>query len=256
MVFRRRRFPMRRRRRRLPETYTRKLCRECINVYGQMTCSNPHIDIFEILSMSTPRNSADATEVTNPTNKFIVFDGMKFQSEYFHDPLTTFECASSAAGQFATRMAFILTIWEAVVLLPTGEGSTIAPAYLPNLAQGIFQEGDTADRVLWKRLRHLYVQGVNSNLTGTPFSNPDSTLRYQGSGPVVVKSRCRIDDRHALYYVRNFVHDVALAFPAANPCNPTLDCQNCQQNDGDSQDCGFIPVTHDFYSKIFYHTRN
>jgi len=215
-----------RRRRRLPETYTRKACRQCFNLYGDMTCTNPQIDIFEVLSMSTPRNSADTTEVTNPSSKFIVFDGMKFQSEFSHDPLATQDCSTPVPlNPNASQLAFILTIWEALVLLPTGQGSTVAPAYLPNLAGGIFQEGDTADRVLWKRISHMNIQGFKAfPLVGN--SNPDSTLRYQGSGPVVVKTRCKIDDRHALYYVRNFVHDIFLNGIAPGPCG-VVDCDNC-----------------------------
>lgn len=247
-----RRFSTRRRRRRLPETYTRKACRACFNLFGDSTCSNPHIDIFELLSMATPRNTADPTEVTNPSSKAIVFDGMKFQSEFFHDPLTTQGCSGGGPSvPIATNLAFILTIWEAVVLLPLLQGSTVAPAYLPNLVQGIFQEGDTADRVLWKRVQHLFIEGTTAVPAINLLINPDSTLRYQGSGPVVVKSKCRIDDRHALYYVRNFVHDIFFGFQPVNPC-VSADCDACLV---DPASCGLLPVTNDFYAKIFYHVR-
>lgn len=251
-----RRFTRRffRRRRRRPETYTLKECRTCTNLYGDSTCTNPVIDIFELLTMRTPRNSADSTELSTPANKFIIFDGMKFQSEYHHDPQETQGCFGLPPGgpPVATTLAFILTIWEAVMILPLGQGSTAAPAYLPNIARGIFQEGDTADRVLWKRLSHLFVQGVASNPSISLLVNPDSTLRYQGSGPAVVKTRARLDDRHGLYYVRNFVHDIFFGFPPLASCN-TVDCDACGLLLGSS--CGMIPIVHDFYAKMFYHVR-
>lgn len=218
-----------------------------------MSCSNPLIDVSEILSMASTRNGGDLTEVTNPSAKFIVFDGMKFQSEYFHDPLTTQDCSNPAPlNPNASQLAFILTIWEAIMLLPTAQGSNVSPAYLPNIAGGVLQTGDSADRVLWKRVSHLNVVGFKA-FPLVINSNPDSTLRYQGSGPVVVKTRCRIDDRHCLYYVRNFVHDIFLNGMAPGPCG-VLDCDNCN-SDNTSPGCGSIPLSNDFYSKIFYHVR-
>jgi len=251
----RRRFPARRRRRRLPETYTLKHCRECINVYGSMSCSNPVVDIFEILSMSTQRGLGNTTEISNPTSKAIIFDGMKFQSLWLHDPQTTLSCFSpNPDNPNPDSLAFILTIWEAIMLLPLAQNTTNTPAYLPVLSSPTSQSGDTADRVLWKRLTHLYIQGVAS-LAGAGFAfvlNPDSSARYNTESPVHVKSKCRIDDRHALYYVRNLVHDVFLPFAPHQPCG-VLNCEGCEDNT--SALCGSIPVVNDFWSKVYYHAR-
>lgn len=238
MAFRRRVRRSFRRRRKGPETYTRKQCRICTNVYGDMPCSNPLIEMFELLSMSTARNVADPTELTTPANKAIVFDGMKFQSEYLHDPTSTFD--SGTCDPPASALVFILTIWEAVMLLPTGQGSTVAPAYLPNIVQGVFQDGDTADRVLWKRMYHMRIFGTTSSACAAcPFL--ETTTIQNSSGPVAVKARCRIDDRHALYFVRNYTHDIA-GLGSTNIC--------CS-----SSPCCSIPIVNDALFKIFYHTR-
>lgn len=254
MAFRRRSRRFVRRRRRGPETYTKTSCRECVNVYGNMPCGAPLIDIFEVLTMRTPRNSADATEISNPSSKAVIFDGMKFQSLWLHDPNDTVDCSAPnpAVNPNASAMAMIVTIWEALMLLPLAQGSFV-PAYLPQLTQGVFQQGDTADRVLWKRLSHLFVQGVRSNPNVSFFQNPDTTARYNTENPVAVKTRCRIDDRHGLFYVRNFVHNVFLTFPP-NPCTAEIDCDNCSP-DNEQAICGRIPIFNDFWSKIFYHVR-
>jgi len=255
MAFRRK-FRRFRRRRRLPETYTLKHCRECINVYGSMTCTNPLIDIFEILTMATPRGFGDTTEISNPSSKAVVFDGMKFQSLWFHDPSTTVDCSQSFPDNpNATAMAFILTIWEAIMVLPLAQNLTNVPSYLPVLTSATSQAGDTADRVLWKRLSHLFVQGVNSSPVLFT-ANPDSTARYNTESPVHVKARCRIDDRHGLFYVRNMVHDVFLPFAPKNPCGQ-VDCDSCLGSGAGNTNgfCGEIPIVNDFWSKIFYHVR-
>lgn len=206
--------------------------------------------------MRTPRNSADPTEVTNPSSKFVVFDGMKFQSEYMHDPLETVDCSNPnpAVNPNASALAFILTIWEAIVVLPLGQGSTAAPAYIPNFPQGIFQEGDTADRVLWKRLSNLNIVGFKA-FPLVANSNPDSTLRYQGSGPVTVKSRVRLDDRHGLFYVRQFVHDIFFGGVAPALTCGQVDCDECDPDNAALTFCGMIPVLNDFWAKMYYHVR-
>jgi len=222
-----------------------------------MTCTNPLIDIFEVLSMRTPRQpGGDTTELSTPADKAIVFDGMKFESSYTHDPAETIDCSCpNPANPSASKLIFNLTIHEALMLLPVGQGSTIAPAYLPNIVQGIFQSGDTADRMLWKRNTHMRIFGLNgSPCSACPFL--EITDIMTNAGPVAVKSRCRIDDRHALYFVRNFVHDIFLPFPAAQPCG-FIDCDQCNGAGCDNTLalCGDIPILHDFTARIFYHTR-
>jgi len=249
MAFKRRFRRTFRRRGRLPETYTIKECRQCFNVYGDMTCLTPFIDIFEVLTMSTPRNATlDPTEVSNPSSKAVVFQGAKFQSLWAHDPLTTQDCLNTGNG--ATKQNFLLTIWECLMVLPLLQGTTNVPAYLPNLTFPTLQNGDLADRVLWKRLSHLSIQGVAS-IAGATIVNPDSTARYNTENPVVVKAKCRLDDRHGLYYVRNFVHNVFNGFSAKQPCNST-DCDSCQTSPAF---CGEIPVTNDLWMKVFYKVR-
>lgn len=218
--------------------------------------------MFELLTMSTPRGPGDATELTNPSSKAITFKGMKFQSLYFHDPQKTLSCnIPNPSFPNANDVAFILTIWEAIVLLPLAQGTTSTPAYLVKLTDGALQEGDLADRVLWKRLSHLYVQGTTSlNAFGVAFVlNPDTTARYNTEAPVVVKAKCRIDDRHGLFYVRNYVHDLFLPFSPSLSCQSEFDCDDClaQSNPDDNThaSCGAIPIENDFWSKIYYSTR-
>lgn len=222
-----------------------------------MTCLNPLIDVTEVLTMSTPRahDVTHTTEVTNPSSKFVVFDGMKFQSLWFHDPNTTEDCQlMGPTFPNASTMAFILTIWEALVLLPLAQGTTNVPSYLPVLTALSLQEGDLADRVLWKRLTHLFVQGTNSFLV--PTFNPDSSARYNTETAVAVKTRCKIDDRHGLFRVINMVHDVFLPFPPAGDCD-SLDCDQCTAIDSNNtrKECGKIPIVNDYWAKMFYHVR-
>lgn len=257
MAFRRRFRRGFRRRRKGPETYTVRNCRSCINVYGRSPCNESLTDAFLLLSMSSPRNPvSDPTELTVPANKAITLKGMKFQSLHHHDPQETQDCFAQPPVDFpgSSQLAFILTIWEAVMVLPFVQGSTTTPAYLPNLTGGSLQLGDLADRLLWKRLSHLYVQGTQSLASfGVGFVlNPDSTARYNTENPVAVKAKCRLDDRHGLFFVRSFVHDIFLPFTPKNfpsPC-PSIDCDTCDDNN--NPECGTIPILHDFWAKLFY----
>lgn len=253
MAFSRRRKFVRRRRKRLPETYTFRQCRPCYNLFGDMTCSTPHIDMILLLSMATQRNPtlADTTELTSGSDKFIVFDGMKFQDEWYFDNSLIQSCAT-APGPVARSMQTILSIWEALVILPFVQGSSTVPAYTVNLTSGSLQQGDVADRVLWKRVSHLRIFGPDA-LPGTTIAWMDHTGDHQGHGPVAVKTRARLDDRHGLFLVRNFVHDVFFGFSPSQPCGALFDCDSCLG--GTQPACGVVPVFNDFYSKIFYHAR-
>ena len=251
---RRRRFH--RRRRRLPETYTIRQCRTCYDVFGATTCSAPHTDMLLLLSMATQRNPTivDTTELTSGSDKAIVFDAMKFQDDWTFDNSLIQECfcpnpANPAPGAIQT----VLTIWEAIMVIPFVQGSNTTPAYLPNLTGGSLQQGDLADRVLWKRLTNLKLYGPRAG--GQNVIWIDESTDRQGHGPVVVKSKARLDDRHGLYLVRNFVHDVFWPFSMkGSPCG-SFDCDDCSPCDNSNPNCGIIPVFNTFWAKLFYHAR-
>jgi len=253
MAFSKRR-PMRRRRRRLPETYTFRQCRACYNVFGATTCSNPLTDAILMLSMATQRNPTlvDTTELTSGADKFIVFDGMKFQDDWTFDNSLVQDCFSpNPAFPNAGQVQTTLTIWEALVVLPFVQGSNTTPAYLPNFTSGSLQQGDVADRVLWKRLTNLKIYGPRA--AGQNVIWIDESTDRQGHGPVAVKTRAKLDDRHGLYLVRNFVHDVFWPFSANGDCT-TFDCDNCG-GDNETRECGLLPVFNNFWAKLFYHAR-
>jgi len=247
----------RRRRRRLPETYTFRQCRPCYNVFGATTCTTPMTDMILLLSMSTQRNPtlADTTELTSGADKFIVFDGMKFQDEWHYDNSLDRTCfCPNPTFPNANAVQTTLSIWEALMVLPFVQGSNTVPAYLVNLTSGSLQQGDVADRVLWKRISQLKIFG-QSSLPGTTIAWQDNTTDRQGHGPVAVKSRVKLDDRHGLFLVRNFVHDVFWPFSATPDCSG-LDCDACDPPCNNTvRDCGVIPIFNDFWAKMFYHTR-
>lgn len=238
MVFRRRR-PFRRRFRRHSETYTTMQCRVCRNIYGDSPCSAPLTDVMEVLTMRSSRSPTDTTEVTNASDRFLVVDGISFESVFFSDPLKWFNTGSCDPSPLS--LSFFLTIYEAIVVLPLAAGTAGVPAYLPELSFPTNQGGDVADRVLWKRITLLPMWGLNfgdgHQLTGT--------MRDTNAGPVRVKSKVRLDDRHGLYYVTNYVHDLAgLISGDFNSCTPVVEGNDC-----------VIPVENSSWWKIFYHSR-
>ena len=250
----RRRFH--RRRRRLPETYTHRSCRTCFDLFGASPCTNALTDMTLLLSMATQRNPTlvDTTELTSGSDKFIVFDGMKFQDDWRFDNSLVRDCfCPNPNFPNASSVQTTLSIWEALVIVPFVQGSNTVPAYLPNLLSGSLQQGDVADRVLWKRITKLRIFGVNA-LPGTSIAWQDESTDRMGHGPVVVKSRARLDDRHGLYLVRNFVHDVFWPFSANGDCT-TFDCDNCNGCENEDRACGVLPVFNDFWAKLFYHAR-
>jgi len=207
--------------------------------------------------MRTARGAGDTTELTTPSNKAIVFDGMKFQSIYSHDPAESVSAfCPNPDNPGPDKMQFILSIWECIMVLPFVQATVATPAFIPVVTSPNFQQGDLADRVLWKRISHLYVQGSLANPANQVFINPDTTARYNTENPVVVKAKCRLDDRHGLFYVRTMVHDIFLPFSPINPCAiPDIDgcCGGGTQNS--TPNCGFIPIITDFWAKVYYHTR-
>lgn len=242
-----RRKIFRRRRRRLSETFTTVQCFGCMNVYRPTTCSAPVVDAFMIAGMSLTRNpnpltTGDTAPLASGSDKFLTFDGCKFQFEHIHDPQETLSCSSCDPA--ATAVAFLLRIWEALVVLPLAPATTTVPLFIPNLSRGTEQGGDVAERVLWKRISYLPIWGIG--VPGGLFPQLASTHRDEGHGPVVVKSRVKLDDRHALFYVRNFVHDVVLPDINNSPNSCDVDCTD--------NHCS-IPIQHDAWFKTFYHTR-
>lgn len=228
------------RRRRTSETYTLVQCSDCHNVYQDLPCGGPLITATEILTHRTPRNTlgVDNTELASGSDKFLVADGLKFQAEHWHDPATSQGFASCDPSPL--QLVFMLRIWEAIVVLPFAQGTQI-PAYLPDFTAMITQGGKFADRVLWKRLNQLPIWGLNV----VTASQLESTVRDFGHGPVVVKSKVKLDDQHGLYYVRNYTHDVAgLGNPGADSCVAQQTTNPC-----------VIPINTDAWFKIFFHTR-
>lgn len=195
--------------------------------------------------MGTPKTTSDLTEIVSPSDNFLVVDGLSFQAEWLHDPSETLACPSCDPNPLS--LAFILSIWEAIVVLPLAQGTTLSPAYLPLFTQGAFQQGDMADRVLWKRITHMPIWGLNVFSPGVfpqlQFSNRDG----QGAGPVRVKTRAKLDDKHALFYCINFVHDLFGLGNSGAGCNVQPDCLGAVQ-------CS-IPIQLDFWGKFFYHSR-
>jgi len=191
------------------------------------------------MSMNTTRSPADLTEVSNPSDRFVVVKGIKFQYEMTLDPLEVLRPQTCDPCPDFTAM--IIAIWEAIVVLPCAQGSSSVPLYLPTLTSANLQGGDLADRVLWKRISFLPFWGTNSS-PGAAFPQFTGTYRDEGHGPVVVKSKVRLDDRHCLFYVRNFVHNVVVGSPVIDPCDtgPVL---------------GVVPIRAHGWFKTFYGTR-
>lgn len=222
---RRFRRSFRRRRRAGPETYTVMSCRPSRNIWTDMPCGGALIDAIPIM-LPSPSVGLDAsTAAATLGQKALTVEGIKFQAEHIIDPGAAID--GDVGGQPSFN-AFILTIWEALVVLPLALGTKTVPAYLPDFTSG-FQSTDLADRVLWKRISHQPFWGLQL----IPSVQLQTTIRDTASGPQVVKSRCRIDDRHGLFYVRNFVHDLVLG-----------------GTDGQ------LPVNLDAWFKVFYRVKN
>lgn len=227
---RRRRFGFRRRRRG-PETYTFAGCRFTHNVFVNTPCSDPSAFSFQILGPEQITGASDpGTALALVDVKSHTLEGLKFQAEWSLNPAEIEEPTDPPPDPDINQTNFLLTIWEAVVLLPLARGSKTLPAYLPqyNKASDSF---DLADRVLWKRLSFLPFWGLGQT---AGFPQIECTMRDTAAGPQVVKSKCRVDDKHALFFCYNFVHNLFIADPGNPPGN--------------------IPVYLDWWSKAFYRT--
>lgn len=192
-----------------PETYTMVQCRSELNVFGDLPCTAPIIQLTPIMvptPTAAPTDPSTATATIGEKAKTVF--AVKFQSEYLTDPGAWID--GLPCDPCPGFLAFILTIREAIMVLPLFPGSKLLPAYLPNLTSNE-QSFDTADRVLWKRIVHMPMWGLNTT-GGVP--QLQTTVRDTAAGPVVVKSSARLDDRHGLFFVRNYYHDLALGIPA------------------------------------------
>lgn len=208
------------------ETDTVIQCTNQFNVYDTMTCTAPLVDAFPLLTMTIPFQAAPERYPSTMATRRMIFGGIKFQSIWFTDPAeweTTVNCDPPPSA-----LQFFLRVWEAIVILPLLEGSTFAPAYVPILTSAALQGTDLADRVLWKRISHLPMWGLG--VTGGNFGQLESTIRDTADGQQVVKVHASVDDRHGIFMVRNFVHNLVL------DANPTC----------------VIPVHNDMWAKLYY----
>jgi len=223
-----------RRRRAGPETHTLFTCFNCRNLWVEAPCTAPQVDAFPLMTMATVRSPVDTTEVTNPSDKFLTVKGIKFTSIHTLDPNEAF-----GTGQILNE-AFMIVLWEAIVVLPLQQGTTNVPAYVPLLTSQLSQSGDVADRVLWKRMTVIPYWGIGAasvpQLVDTSRFQPDG-------GAQVVKANCRLDDRHSLWYVRNFVHNI---IP-----DTFGEFTNCVFSEGDND---VLPINNHHWFKIFYKT--
>lgn len=190
---------------------------------------NTQIDVIPLLTMTIPFTASPERYPSTMTTRRMIFGGMKFQSDWWTNP-QEWAGDDNCTVNFAT-LTFILKIWEAIVVLPLQEGSTFVPDYLPSLACALLQGEDEADRVLWKRVTMLPMWG-----TQFPVSLPqlEFTNRNTESGFQVVKGRAAVDDRHGIYLVRQFVHDVFFEPPG-----------------GPDDGCS-IPVFNELWGTMFY----
>lgn len=218
----RRRFS---RRRRGPETWTILNCRSAQNLVSPSPCAGATINAIPVLTVTMPTGPTDPTTAgATVGEKAKVFQGMKFESQWLLDPGTWIDAVECV--QCPSNVATFLSIWEMLVVLPLQQGSKTLPAYLPAFPTSN-QSFDVADRVLWKRITQLPIWGLQ---VSSGFPQLTANIRDTNGGQQVVKAKCRIDDRHGLFFCWAIVHDLA------DPLE------------------GTIPVVHDFWAKMYYRT--
>lgn len=220
-----RRFTRVRRPRSGPETYTVLQCRQSVNVWIDAPCSDPVFDIFLLMGPAPSVGFDASTAAATVGQKANTVLGIKFQVEHLIDPATAID---GEIGPVPSFNAMVITCWEAICVLPLLVGSKTLPAYFPDLSANS-QGADLADRVLWKRISHMPFWGLQL----IPSQQLQTTVRDTGAGPQTVKARARLDDKHGLFYVRNFVHDIVTG-PGADST---------------------LPINMDGWFKIFYRTQ-
>lgn len=228
MAFKRRGFSKGRRRRPSPETYTVVQCRSTIDVYNSMPCGGARVDVIPLVLPAMSPGLVDTTASSVVGQKANVMRGMKFTAEHLTDPGTWLDADGCDLGDPCPSLAaFLLTIWEGIVVLPLAQGTKTVPAYIPDFTAA-FQGQDLADRVLWKRVTHMPMWGLQ---TTSFVPQLQTSVRDTDHGNQVVKASVRIDDRHGLFYARSFVHDLVVVGPGI---------------------VNSIPVQLDFWAKIYY----
>jgi len=160
-----------------------------------------------------------------PSARGVSLRGIKFQSKFFFDPATVINDASCDPDP--NGVAFVTTIWEALAVLPLAEGfqqggAAPVPAYLPNFSDPNSQADDLADRLLWKRIMHIPFWGLNVGNGIFPQLIQSGPSEPAADAPIVVKSRAFLDDKHAVFLIREYVHDIAFGPPVAGVCEIPL----------------------------------
>jgi len=229
-----RRRPVGRRRQRF-ETRTATVCRTTTNIFQDATCQNPIVEAFLLIAPNQLDSPSDPFPLIPPSGRGVSVAGIKFESSYFIDPSTATD-AQAQCDPSPFDLAFFVTIWEAIVVLPLQQGifqggAAPPPTYLPIFPNPVDQGNDFADRVLWKRQLTLPYWGLN---VSGGFPQLTSSQIFWKDQSVTVKSKVFLDDKHGLFYVRNFVHDIALG-------GPFVDCT--------------IPVFADAWVKMWYKAR-
>lgn len=246
MVFKKGFKPRRRRFRTRWETDRIIQCSTAYNVARNATCSNQCaspatpgstsqlLDVIPILNMVIPFQAVPQRLPSTMATRFMRFGGMKFQSSWWTDPAEWFD--SENCGTVINVLSFVLSIWEAIVVLPLAQRSNLAPAYLPALADASDQAADLGDRLLWKRVLHLPMWGFNFSQV---LPQLEHTGRDSADTPQIVKVRTRVDDKHGIFLCRQFVHNVVFGTNA--PCNDPGELGQCN-----------IPVHNNFWGSLYF----
>jgi len=176
----------------------------CCTTGGPIVCQ-PFIDAFPLLTMTLPFTAAPERYPSTLATRRMIAGGFKFQSDWWINPQewSGDGCPGTFGGM--ANVNWVQKIWEAIVVLPLAEGSTFAPAYLPNLACAAQQGVDLADRVLWKRVTMLPCWGFD---VAQVLPQLEFNQRNSEAGPIVVKVRAAVDDRHGIFMVRQFINDI------------------------------------------------
>lgn len=193
----RRRFRRTIRRRSPYELVSLVQCRSATTIVLPSTCTSPFTNAFLVAGTTL----AAGDEPQRIGEKGIVFGGCHFQLEHSINPRNQPEGLQNHEE--------FIEIFEALVVLPYAQGTPGVPVYLPFFTNGFFQTRQAADRVLWKRITIMPYWGTNT-LGGT--SQLQTTIRDVGHGPIQVKAKARLDDRHGLFYCANYVSGVSSGF--------------------------------------------
>lgn len=187
------------RRRRSPyDLQSTVYCRLGLALFGPSTCAAPNAYATMIAG---PFNTLYNANVVTPGAaigaKGWTWGGMHFQSEFSINPAGPW-----SAGWL--NIVDVIEIYEAIVVLPLAQGGFTTPAYIPSFTNvaGGFQTSDAGDRVLWKRisLNPFWGAGV------IPTSQLQMTARDEGHGPVLIRTKARLNERQGIFHVVNIVH--------------------------------------------------